>query len=60
AKTDSANILATVDYGVSIPSIVRKENVIGMQFHPEKSGTVGLAGLTKFKELVENADYSRN
>ncbi|WP_367333838.1 imidazole glycerol phosphate synthase subunit HisH [Lentilactobacillus sp.] len=60
AKTDPANILATVDYGVSIPSIVRKENVIGMQFHPEKSGTVGLAGLTKFKELVENADYSRN
>ncbi len=59
-KTAAANILATVDYGVKMPSIVKKDNVIGMQFHPEKSGQVGLAGLTKFKEMVENADYSRN
>lgn len=59
-KTAPERILASVDYGVEIPSIVRQENVIGMQFHPEKSGDVGLAGLTKFKEMVSNADYSRN
>lgn len=59
-KTAPERILASVDYGVEIPSIVRQENVIGMQFHPEKSGDVGLAGFTKFKEMVSNADYSRN
>lgn len=59
-KTAPERILASVDYGVEIPSIVRQENVIGMQFHPEKSGDVVLAGLTKFKEMVSNADYSRN
>ncbi|GHP15023.1 imidazole glycerol phosphate synthase subunit HisH [Lentilactobacillus fungorum] len=53
-------ILATSDYGVKIPSIVKQQNVIGIQFHPEKSGEIGLAGLTQFKELTENADYSRN
>lgn len=59
-ETAPENILSTVDYGIEIPSIVRKDNVIGFQFHPEKSGEVGLDGLAKFKEMVENADYSRN
>ncbi len=59
-KTTPEKILATVDYGVQIPSIVRQENVIGIQFHPEKSGRIGLEGLSKFKELVYRADYSRN
>lgn len=59
-QTAAENIVSTVDYGVQIPSIVRKDNVIGFQFHPEKSGEVGLNGLAKFKEMVENADYSRN
>lgn len=59
-KTASENILSAVNYGIEIPSIVRKDNVIGFQFHPEKSGDVGLNGLSKFKEMVENADYSRN
>ncbi|GAD17428.1 imidazole glycerol phosphate synthase subunit HisH [Lentilactobacillus otakiensis] len=59
-KTAPENILSAVNYGIQIPSIVRKDNVIGFQFHPEKSGEVGLNGLSKFKEMVENADYSRN
>lgn len=59
-QTPTENVLATVDYGIQLPSIVRQNNIIGMQFHPEKSGQVGLAGLTQFKEMVENADYSRN
>lgn len=59
-KTAPENILSVVNYGIEIPSIVRKDNVIGFQFHPEKSGDVGLNGLSKFKEMVENADYSRN
>lgn len=35
-KTSADKVLATTDYGVQIPSIVRQNNVIGMQFHPEK------------------------
>lgn len=60
AKTASENILATCDYGVTLPSIVRRDNVIGMQFHPEKSGQVGLNGLRAFKEVIDNANYSSN
>lgn len=59
-KTSGKYTLATCDYGVTLPSIVQKDNVIGMQFHPEKSGQVGLNGLLAFKELVENGNYSRN
>ncbi|MDH5108117.1 imidazole glycerol phosphate synthase subunit HisH [Lentilactobacillus kefiri] len=59
-KTAEKNILSFVDYGVKIPSIVRRRNVIGFQFHPEKSGELGLQALSKFKEMTENADYSRN
>ncbi|WP_288529084.1 imidazole glycerol phosphate synthase subunit HisH [uncultured Secundilactobacillus sp.] len=59
-RTRPENVLATCHYGVTLPSIVRQDNVIGMQFHPEKSGSVGLRGLAAFKELVENGNYSRN
>ena len=59
-KTAPENILATCDYGVTLPSIVRRDNVIGMQFHPEKSGQIGLNGLRAFKEVIENANYSSN
>jgi glutamine amidotransferase len=35
-------IVATADYEEVIPAIVQKDRVIGMQFHPEKSGDDGL------------------
>lgn len=60
AKTNPENIITEVDYGIKIPGMVKKNNVIGFQFHPEKSGEIGLRGLKKFKELTENANYSRN
>ncbi len=53
-------ILSTVDYGLKIPSIVQKENVFGMQFHPEKSGEVGLKGLLRFKEVAKHESYTRS
>lgn len=31
-------VLAAADYGVSVPGVVRRKNVLGFQFHPEKSG----------------------
>lgn len=42
---------ATTDYGCSLTASVEKENVYGCQFHPEKSGNVGLNILKAFAEL---------
>ncbi|MFC6165345.1 imidazole glycerol phosphate synthase subunit HisH [Lactiplantibacillus dongliensis] len=53
-------IVATVQHGVAIPSIVQRQNVVGMQFHPEKSGQVGLQQLASFKEMVSANDFSSN
>jgi imidazole glycerol-phosphate synthase subunit HisH len=43
-----AEILATTDYGGSIPAIVGRDNIAGTQFHPEKSQAEGLAFLERF------------
>jgi len=48
ANTDAEYIVATTDYGVEIPAIVQKDHVFGMQFHPEKSGKVGLELIKMF------------
>lgn len=41
------------EYGVKVPAMVRRDNVIGMQFHPEKSGNTGMELLRKFLEMVK-------
>jgi glutamine amidotransferase len=46
-----ANIIAEADYGYRFTAAVRKDNIFGFQFHPEKSGEAGLAMLKKFGEL---------
>jgi len=42
---------ATTDYNAQITAAVRKDNVYGVQFHPEKSGEVGLRILKAFADL---------
>ncbi len=42
------NVIAYVDYGIKINAIITKENIVGLQFHPEKSGEVGLQFLKNF------------
>lgn len=37
------DVIASADYGVTVPAVVGKDNVLGFQFHPEKSGLVGMA-----------------
>lgn len=53
ADTDDEFIDATTDYGIEIPAAVSFKNVYGLQFHPEKSGDVGINILRNFKELVK-------
>lgn len=50
ANCDDA-LLATAEYGKELTAAVASENVIGCQFHPEKSGKVGLNILKAFCEL---------
>lgn len=45
------DVIATADYGYPITAAVAKSNVYGCQFHPEKSGEVGLKILKAFAEL---------
>lgn len=37
------DVIASADYGVTVPAVGGKDNVLGFQFHPEKSGPVGMA-----------------
>ncbi|MBE7102993.1 imidazole glycerol phosphate synthase subunit HisH [Bacillus cereus] len=41
------------EYGVKVPGFVAKGNIFGAQFHPEKSGEIGMQMLKNFKEVVE-------
>jgi glutamine amidotransferase len=45
---NQGNIVAQVEYGGKINAILAKNNIVGIQFHPEKSGEVGLKILSNF------------
>lgn len=45
------SLAAVTDHGMPITAVVAKDNVFGCQFHPEKSGPVGLAILKAFCEV---------
>ena len=45
------NILATTNYGYDFPSIIKEDNIWGVQFHPEKSHKYGMRMLKNFIEL---------
>lgn len=52
AGTDcGAHTIATAEYGPELTAAVARDNVYGVQFHPEKSGPVGLNILKAFCEL---------
>ena len=51
AENCEDSVAAVTDYGIPITAAVEKDNIFGCQFHPEKSGNVGLAILKKFCEV---------
>ena len=48
---DLGDVIAQTDYAVPVTAAVGKGNVYGCQFHPEKSGEVGLQILKNFGGL---------
>lgn len=50
-QIDASSLIASSDYGVNVPGIVMQNNVIGFQFHPEKSGSVGEVLLRNMMEV---------
>ncbi|MDU5109508.1 MAG: imidazole glycerol phosphate synthase subunit HisH [Clostridium sp.] len=51
---EEKDLVAYSNYGgLKIPGIFRKDNIIGTQFHPEKSGETGLNLLKEFGEMVK-------
>ncbi len=53
SPSDENIIAATTDYGVEVPAVICKDQVFATQFHPEKSGQIGLKILENFVELIE-------
>ena len=49
---NSSEVMATTDYGLQYACAVRRENIFGVQFHPEKSQAVGLLILKNFLEAA--------
>jgi len=54
--TDSQAKIAYTDYGFDLPASVQKANIYGTQFHPEKSGQVGLKVLKNFAQICEGTN----
>jgi glutamine amidotransferase len=48
---DQDCVAATTRYGEEYPSIIRRENILGVQFHPEKSQKAGMLLLNNFVHL---------
>lgn len=52
-ETKAEEVIASSEYGgIEIPALVGRKNVLGAQFHPEKSGYEGLSILKRFGEMI--------
>ena len=49
---DAANVLATTDHGGALVAAVGRDNIMGVQFHPEKSQAYGINFLKRFLEWM--------
>ena len=52
---DPAIVIGETEYGVTFPSVVARDNVVATQFHPEKSGEMGLRMYANFLQIAATA-----
>ena len=52
--TPDAGLLGSTEYGVRYASVIGKNNIVAMQFHPEKSSNVGIMLLSNFLSWSPN------
>jgi glutamine amidotransferase len=52
APADQTDVAATADYGIEVCAAVARGNIVGTQFHPEKSGAAGLRIYVNFVKHV--------
>jgi len=50
---DKDTIIATTSYGMDVPAALCRDNICAVQFHPEKSGSIGLQILKNFGEMIK-------
>lgn len=55
APADPSIVAGETEYGVVFPSVVARENVVATQFHPEKSGDMGLRMYANFLRIASGA-----
>jgi imidazole glycerol-phosphate synthase subunit HisH len=51
AEGVDGDTLAMTDYGYPFPAIIRRNSIVGVQFHPERSGVAGLAFVANFLRM---------
>jgi glutamine amidotransferase len=56
---DKTIVAGETEYGTSICSVIAKDNLVATQFHPEKSGEVGLKMYDNFIKIALGAEVSR-
>jgi glutamine amidotransferase len=56
----TGDTVSATDHGERFASIVQRGRVAGVQFHPEKSGDVGLQILRNFLELIPNHQITKS
>ena len=51
SATDAGDVIGTASYGTQFTTAVRHGNILGVQFHPEKSHRFGMALMRRFATL---------
>ncbi|KIL49985.1 imidazole glycerol phosphate synthase subunit HisH [Jeotgalibacillus soli] len=54
----SDELVASTDYFGQVPAVVGKDKIFGMQFHPEKSGDLGMSLLENYIRFVKNLEVT--